>query len=963
MNLRSTLFSALLTTLAFLMPTVSEAQSATQPLQLGSPFVDDAILQRQMDVPVWGWAEPGQDIVVTFAGQTRKTTTGDDGKWMVTLDPMKASADGRELRVKATGQKPVVVQGVLVGEVWLSSGQSNMHWIAGKSMCRELAHKISRAEDDIPIREYEVDIGSSLFPQERTESERGWKRARHAGGFSALSLSFAHRLYEELGIPVGLLRSTHGATPVETWTPYEGFAAHPELQDIATKIRRSDPSTPEGKVAYEQFYKDLREWQAESAKIMNRGGKALPRPALPGIAAEWKGASRMYNKKINGLVPYAIRGMIWCQGTHNSRDGRIYAAKMEALVNGIRHEWKRPELPFYFTQMQCYGNPNPDTVGFADIREAQRLFFMKHIDDHVGMVVQTDLNSARPVGIHYFNKLHPGWRLARWALAHEYGREDLAYTGPLYKSHEINGDTVRVHFEQRGPGGKLMVGSKGMAKDYRKPGAYVEPAKPTPDDKLKHFRLADKDGKWHAADAVIEGMDVVVTSNAVDEPTGVQYAYSATPMGSNLYNEAGLPAAPFAYLNGKQLFQEDLRPPKQKSAPQKRERKPYLSIMTPFRNGAVVQRDMPAPIWGFAKSGATVSVQFAGQTKTAVVDKFDRWRVTLDPMTGNATGRDLVVSTDDGKSRTVSNVVVGDVWFFTGTTGLGGMVVDRRDKDATTPAPMPLVREFRIRTKARRFRTPRKRRMEIGGGRFSSRWVTAKPDEDGNMDITAAAYHFARKVQEWGVTVGIINMNAENPPLTWISYDGIQTADGFEKERDELNLQYPNTESCKRAVKKYINTVRNYCDKITKLRDQGKTIPGELAERAPAFPQPYYNQWSNYTETPTHTYNFCLAPNTPLAVKGVVWIPGPKNIGEKPSRYAAALEAYAESLPGTYGQDRVSFSYAQPAAELLRRESDGKNDAIRKPNIPNAVSIEFDQWPKDLSGIAARLGARIAEDE
>ena len=162
----------------------------------------------------------------------------------------------------------------------------------------------------------------------------------------------------------------------------------------------------------------MKQWQVESEKIINQGGDALPRPTLPGIADDWKGATRMYNFKIAPLVPYAIRGMIWCQGTHNASDGRIYAAKMEALVNGWREKWGRPNLPFYFTQMQAYGAPNPDSVGFADIRESQRLFFMNA--KNVGMAHQYDLNSARPQGIHNFNKLHPGQRLARWAVAHEY---------------------------------------------------------------------------------------------------------------------------------------------------------------------------------------------------------------------------------------------------------------------------------------------------------------------------------------------------------------------------------------------------------------------------------------------------------------------------------------------------------------------------------------------------------------
>ena len=181
--------------------------------------------------------------------------------------------------------------------------------------------------------------------------------------------------------------------------------------------------------------------QVESEKLISHAGKALQRPNLPGTTEEWKGGARMYNHKIAPLIPYAVRGAICCQGTSNGNDGKIFAAKMEALVNGWRKNWGRPDLPFYFTQQQSYGQPDPDNVGFADLREAQTLFFMNA--KNVGMVPQHDLNSARPTGIHYYNKLDPGKRLTRWALAHEYGR-GIPYCGPIYKPHLIKGNEIRV---------------------------------------------------------------------------------------------------------------------------------------------------------------------------------------------------------------------------------------------------------------------------------------------------------------------------------------------------------------------------------------------------------------------------------------------------------------------------------------------------------------------------------------
>jgi len=225
---------------------------------------------------------------------------------------------------------------------------------------------------------------------------------------------------------------------------------------------------------------------------------------------------------------------------------------MEALVKGWRDAWGMPEMPFYFTQMQPYGSPDPNNVGFADIRQVQHKFFVEN-RDHVGMVVQSDINSANPGGIHYYNKLHPGMRMARWALAKQYGKK-VAYTGPIYKGYEIKDKKVIVSFEKNSLFGGLMVGSKGMAKNRREPGMFVEPAKPTPYDKLNHFRVCGNDRVWYEASAEIHGDVVHVWSDKVLKPAGVQYAYSAVPENSNLYNKAGLPATPFAVVDGEFIF-------------------------------------------------------------------------------------------------------------------------------------------------------------------------------------------------------------------------------------------------------------------------------------------------------------------------------------------------------------------------------------------------------------------------
>jgi len=942
-----------------------EATEKPEPaVELGAPFCDNAILQRKVEVPVWGWSKPGTKVSVTFAGQTKTATAGQDGEWMVRLDPLKASADPQEMVITDSTGKTVTLKDVLVGEVWFSSGQSNMVWVAGKSMCSGIAREIAGAKEDIPVREISINTVSALYPQKRATSDGGWKKAKSAGGFSALSLSFAYELYKELKVPVGILLSAHSNTRIEAFTQRQAIEAHPELKGDVDLMHDADPLTEQGRQAFEKYYRDLRVWQKEAGEIAVAGGRMPKRPDLPGIAGMWRGPSQFFNGKIAPVVPYAIRGAIWCQGTSNGRDGRIYAARMEALVNGWRDAWGMPDMPFYFTQMQCYGAPDPDNVGFADLRQVQYMFFMNN-RENVGMVVQTDLNSARPGGIHYFNKLHPGMRLARWALARDYGKE-IACTGPIYTGYRAQGSKVVVSFEKESLFGGLMVGSKGMAKDYRDPGKYVEPAKPTPGEKLNHFRLCGEDRKWHAANAVIVGDTVVVSSRNVPEPIGVQYAYSAVPENSNLYNKAGLPATPFAAVNGKLIFEEDdlekAAALKAKYAQYTDPDYPILQVVEYFRDGAVIQRDRPIPVWGHANKGVKVTVTLAGITRTGVANDLQQWSVSFPAMKASTTPATLAVTSSHGHSRTVKNILVGDVWYLTGSTLLTGeLAYNPRSKDAKIPTAMPLVREFRRKTKASTFTTPRKRRFETGGGKYRSSWMTADFSA-ADKGVTMFAYHFARTLNRQGIPQGFITMSSGHggrstqmaSPLSWTSFNGVKDIrePAFRARLDELLLQFPGSDVAKRAADEHVKEVKAYVKAVIDAGKRGADMSRGLPLQVPAFPQPGKSDAVRPDMIPTYAYNWCVSPMTPMAVAGVIWVPSEHNLGYAPVNYAAELAIHARSLPGTYGQDEVQFIYAQPASALV--------EGITAPEIPGAKSIMFDQWPKSLREIASKM-AKLAE--
>jgi hypothetical protein len=956
--------STLRVLVSFCIFSVSAVAIADQKLELAAPFTHNVILQRQTQAPVWGLDSPGTEVTVEFAGQKKLAITDQYGDWMVKLDPLTESREERTLKVTSDRGESIVLESVLVGEVWFSSGQSNMVSTAGSSMCREIAQEIAGSPTDIPIREININTVSALYPQKTATSDDGWKTHKGASGFSALSLSFAWELYKELDMPIGILLSAHSNTRIEAFTQREAIENHPGLRGDAALIHDADPTTEQGREAFDKYYEDLRAWQTVAGDAADAGGRVPARPKLPGISGMWRGPSQFFNGKINPVIPFAIRGAIWCQGTSNSGDGRIYAARMEALVNGWRDAWDMPEMPFYFTQMQCYGSPDPNTVGFADIRQVQHMFFMKN-RKNVGMVVQADLNSARPQGIHYFNKLHPGMRMARWALAKQYGN-DVAYTGPIYTGYVVKDDQVIVSFEQESLFGGLMIGSKGMAKDYREAGEYVEPARPTPDDKLNHFRLCGSDKVWHAADAVIVGDTVVVTSERVPEPIGVQYAYSAVPENSNLYNQAGLPATPFASVNGKLIFEEDdlqkAAALKAKYAQYTNPDYPILQVVEYFRDGAVIQRNKPIPVWGHANKGVKVTVALGGVTRTAVANDLQQWSVEFPAFEASTAPITLSVSSSHGFQRTVNDILVGDLWYLTGSTMLNGeMAYNPRDKDAKPPAAMPLAREFRRKTAASTFPTPRKRKFETGGGRYRSSWMAADLWE-GDRGVTMFAYHFAKTLGREGIPQGFITMSSGRggrtrqmaSPLSWTSFDGVKEIDqpAFQARLNELLMQYSSTDIARKAVDDHVTKVKDFTRTIIAANDQGQDLSRAAPLAAPPFPEAGKGGEIGSDTIPTYAYNWCVSPMTPMAVAGVIWVPSEHNIGYEPALYASELEILAQSLPDTYGQDKVQFIYAQPADSLV--------EGISNPRIPNGKGATFHQWPKSLKEIAIEM-ARLAE--
>ena len=460
---------------------------ASAEVTLPSVISNGMVLQQKMATPIWGWADPGEEVTVSFAKQSKLATADDEGKWMVKLDAMQANSIGQKLEIK--GSNKISLNNVFVGEVWICSGQSNMEWSVGQSLNaqEEIAHA-----DQPMIHLFNVP-GHTTSDKPRDNCPGAWAvcSPQSVRGFSAVGYFFGRRLASELQVPIGLIGSNWGGTRIEPWVSLEGFRSVPELAKQATEVEKL--------------------WK-EGGKV----GSGTP--------------SAIYNAMIHPLAPYAMRGGIWYQGESNGNEGISYHHKKIALINGWR-ELFNPDLAFYWVQLADFrvSNDKPEGGdGWARLRDAQRT----SLDiDNTGMAVIHDIGNAKD--IHPRNKQDVGWRLSQWALNQNYGRDDLVAAGPLYKSQKVENGAIQLSFDHVGKG--LMIGKKDG----------LEPAVEDINGTLGRFAISGTDKVWHWAEAVIDGDHVVVSSTDVPNPVAVRYGYTMNPRGANLYNKDGIPASPF----------------------------------------------------------------------------------------------------------------------------------------------------------------------------------------------------------------------------------------------------------------------------------------------------------------------------------------------------------------------------------------------------------------------------------
>ncbi len=486
--------------------------SAAADVTLPAIFSDHMVLQRDVAVPVWGWADPGERVTVALAGQTETATSDADGRWSVKLTPLAAGGP-HVLSVQADNR--IDVADVLVGEVWLCSGQSNMAMsVAGAANFPE-----EKAAANHPrIRMFTVARLPAETPQERCEGTWQVCSPDTVGSFSATAYFFGRKLHRELDVPVGLVHSSWGGTPVEAWTSLDAQQAvaelAPMLEDWQRRIADYDPEA--AKAGYE---KQLARWKerAEKAKEAAKKPPRRPRPPVDPKASQRRPAN-LYNGMIAPLAPYALRGAVWYQGEANAGgDAHLYGLQLAAMINNWRQLWGQGDFPFAWVQLPNFRAPQQDPVETSGWVIVQEQMLKTLSVPNTGMAITIDVGEAN--NIHPKNKQDVGKRLALWALGTAYGKA-IVYSGPLYRSMSRQDGKIVLEFDHVGE----ALAAKG--------------------EKLKGFAVAGEDRQFVFADAEIVDKRVAVSSPEVSDPVAVRYGWASNP-DCNLYNSAGLPASPF----------------------------------------------------------------------------------------------------------------------------------------------------------------------------------------------------------------------------------------------------------------------------------------------------------------------------------------------------------------------------------------------------------------------------------
>ncbi len=468
-------------------------------------FGDNMVLQREMLVPVWGRAEVGETVTVQFAEQSKSCKTGKNGKWMLKLDPLVASAKGAELII--SGKNKITFNDVLVGEVWICCGQSNMQLGWGRvPEIKALINETSR----FPIRSFTIPGKIAFTPQE--ESGGKWVKKNSN---SAVGGGFASYLYKSLKVPIAIINTYWGSSSIEGWMPIELTEKLPHFKQIMDDFNNDEEQLSVCKMLIKQYN--------EKGCMDKRWGDSFKNKKIrkeykkPDIFARTR-PNMLYNAKLHPIIPFAVRGMVWYQGEANANKPQEYAKSLPCWVKQLRKLWNNDDFYFLGVMLPGYAKrcdqEDPNIKSWSWMREAQ----MKVLELPNTAISNTiDLGDKK--NIHPLDKEPIAKRLSLLARRNIHG-EKIVAQGPKFKEFRVDGSTVVIKFDN-------AAGLK--TKDNEAP---------------KAFWLAGKDQAWHRAEATISGDTVSVESKEVSIPVACRYAFAGMPK-NNLVNGAGLPALPF----------------------------------------------------------------------------------------------------------------------------------------------------------------------------------------------------------------------------------------------------------------------------------------------------------------------------------------------------------------------------------------------------------------------------------
>ncbi|MBT3604729.1 MAG: sialate O-acetylesterase [Candidatus Latescibacteria bacterium] len=465
------------------------------------------VLQRNKDIPVWGHSDAREMITVTIGTQKVVTTADATGSWLLHLGPIEA---GGPYILTVQGNNTITFKDVLVGDVWVCSGQSNMAWSVKRS--NNAAEEIASAQHP-KIRFFGVKRTAAQMPQQDVKGAWAVCDSQSVANFSAVGYFFGRRLHKTLNVPIGLINTSWGGTPVEAWTSLPALQATSDYAPLHQRWTKRIANHPKAKA---KFKVDLEKWKIASDSLKALGQKVPRRPRTPQAPNHPHRPSVLYNGMIAPLIPYAIQGAIWYQGESNAGRAYQYRTLFPTMIHNWRADWGQGAFPFLFVQLANYRKieENPVESNWAELREAQQMALSL---PNTGQAVIIDIGETD--NIHPKNKQDVGLRLALAAEAQVYGKNN-PFSGPIYKSMQIENDKIRITFDHSNGGLK----KKGKA--------------------LTGFAIAGVDKKFVWADATIEGNSVIVSSREIINPVAVRYAWANNPI-CNLYNGANLPASPF----------------------------------------------------------------------------------------------------------------------------------------------------------------------------------------------------------------------------------------------------------------------------------------------------------------------------------------------------------------------------------------------------------------------------------